>query len=98
MKTGQGCPSVGELAHNILTQNTLDEWQPASGATFRLLEFLLALFVALLLELPALHNDGAIRSVGLRQQRTTHTDHVVDAHSIDASESAVARSPSGLGP
>ena len=87
MKTGQGYPSVGELAHNILTQNTLDEWQPASGATFCLLEFLLALFVVLLLELPALRNDGAICSVGFRQRQTTHTGHVIDAHSIDARES-----------
>ena len=56
-------------------------------------EFLLALLVALLLELLALRKNGAIRSVGFRQRRTTHTDHLVDAHSVSARENAVARSP-----
>ena len=98
MKSSQGYTNVEELAHDILTQHTLNKGQPASGATFLLLEFLLALLVSLLLELLALRNNGAIRSVGFRQRRTTHTGHLVDAHSISAREIAVARSPSGLGP
>ena len=74
--------------------------QGAAGKrrTFLLLEFLLALLVALLLELLALRKNGAIRSVGFRQRRTIHIGHIVDAHSVSARENAVARIPSGLGP
>ena len=91
--------NVREQAHSeTIEQNTLNKGQPASGATFLLLEFLLALLVALLLELLALRKNGAIRSVGFRQRRTTHTGHLVDAHTVSARENAVARSPSVLGP
>ena len=92
MKSSQGYTNVEELAHDILTQNTLNKGQPASGATFLLLEFLLALLVSLLLELLALRNNGAIRSVGFRQRRST-ANSKPNAYMVHRSAQLIERGP-----